>query len=142
MKMYYKGWDKSKWCEFHRDYGHITEDCKDLKDGIEDLIRRGYVTQYQARVDRKSPSREDENNNRRPVKDRITEIHVITGGPTRGGSIHGAKASLKEVRHQVNYHNAGKWSAPPAMSSMAFTSEDAKGIVYPHDDPLVVSLHI
>ncbi|KMT08027.1 hypothetical protein BVRB_6g144340 [Beta vulgaris subsp. vulgaris] len=111
-KMYYKGRDKSMWCEFHRDYGHITEDCKDLKDGIKDLIRRGYFTQYQARVDRKSPSREDENGNRRLVKDRITEIHVITGGPIRGGSIHGVKASLKEVRHQVNYHNAGKWPTP------------------------------
>ncbi|XP_010682161.1 uncharacterized protein LOC104897051 [Beta vulgaris subsp. vulgaris] len=138
--MFYKGRDKSKWCEFHRDYGHITEDCKDLKDRIEDLIRRGYFTQYQARVDRKSPSREDENGNRRPVKDRITEIQVISGGPTRGGSIHGAKASLKEVRHQVNYNTAGKWPAPPAMPSMVFTKEDVRGIVYPHDDPLVVSL--
>ncbi|XP_010677838.1 uncharacterized protein LOC104893428 [Beta vulgaris subsp. vulgaris] len=44
-KMYYNGRDKSKWCEFHDDYGHKTDDCKDLKDGIEDLIRRGYFTQ-------------------------------------------------------------------------------------------------
>ncbi|XP_010695402.2 uncharacterized protein LOC104908050 [Beta vulgaris subsp. vulgaris] len=140
--MFYKGRDKSKWCEFHRDHGHITEDCKDLKDGIEDLIRRGYFTQYQARVDHKSPSQEDENGNKRPVKDRITEVHVISGGPTRGGSIHGAKANLKEVRHQVNFNSAGKWSAPPAMPSMIFTKEDARGIVYPHDDPLVISLQI
>ncbi|XP_057246822.1 uncharacterized protein LOC130589554 [Beta vulgaris subsp. vulgaris] len=141
-KMYYKGRDKSKWCEFHNDYGHKTDDYKDLKDGIEDLIRRGYFTQYQAKVDRKSPPREDENSSGRPIKDRITEIHVISGGPTRGGSIHGAKASLKEVRHQVNYNNTRTWPAPPPMPSVAFTSEDAKGIVYPHDDPLVISLQI
>ncbi|XP_010681846.2 uncharacterized protein LOC104896754 [Beta vulgaris subsp. vulgaris] len=140
--MYYKSRGKSKWCEFHRDYGHVTYDYKDLKDGIEDLIRRGYFTEYQTRVDRKSPSIEDENGNRRSVKDRITEIQVISGGPTRGGSIHGAKAILKEVRHQVNYHNMGKWLAPPTMSSVAFTLEDAKGIVYPHDYPLLVSLQI
>ncbi|XP_010670084.2 uncharacterized protein LOC104887185 [Beta vulgaris subsp. vulgaris] len=141
-KMYYKGRDKSKWCEFHDDYGHKTDDCKDLKDGIEDLIRRGYFTQYQARVDRKTPPREDENTSRRPVKDRITEIHVISGGQTRGGSIDRAKASLKEVRHQVNYNNTMKWTAPPSMPSVDFTSEDAKGIINPHDDPLVVSLQI
>ncbi|XP_010670273.1 uncharacterized protein LOC104887354 [Beta vulgaris subsp. vulgaris] len=140
--MYYKGWDKSKWCEFHMDYGHVIDDCKDLKDGIKDLIRRGYFTQYQARVDWKSPPREDENGNRRSVKDRITEIHVISGGPTQGGSIHGAKASLKELRHQVNYHNTGKWPAPPTMPSVSFTSEDARGTVYSHADPLVVSLQI
>ncbi|XP_010685037.1 uncharacterized protein LOC104899527 [Beta vulgaris subsp. vulgaris] len=40
-KMYNNGQDKSKWCEFHRDYGHVTDECKDLKDGIKDLIRRG-----------------------------------------------------------------------------------------------------
>ncbi|XP_048496334.1 uncharacterized protein LOC125495609 [Beta vulgaris subsp. vulgaris] len=140
--MYYKGRDKSKWCEFHRDYGHITEDFKDLKHGMEDLIKRGYFTQYQVRIDPKSPSGEEENGNRRSVKDRINEIPVISGGPTRGGSIHGAKARLKEARHQVNYHNTGKCPAPPAMTSVAFTSEDAKGTVYPHDDPLVVSLQI
>ena len=28
------------------------------------------------------------------------------------------------------------------MPSVAFTSEDAKGIIYPHDDPLLVSLQI
>lgn len=44
--------------------------------------------------------------------------------------------------HQVNYHNAWKWPAPPAMQSMVFTLEDARGIVYPHDNPLVVSLLI
>ncbi|XP_057248345.1 uncharacterized protein LOC130590291 [Beta vulgaris subsp. vulgaris] len=75
-KMYYKGRDKSKWCEFHDDYGHKTDDCKDLKDGIEDLVRRGYFTQYLSRNDRKTPPREDDNGNRRPVKDRITEIHT------------------------------------------------------------------
>lgn len=76
------------------------------------------------------------------MKDRITEIHVITRGLTRGGSIHGAKAILKEMRHQVNYHNTRKWSAPPTMPSVAFTSENAKGIVDPQDNPLVVSLQI
>ncbi|XP_048502772.1 uncharacterized protein LOC125498584 [Beta vulgaris subsp. vulgaris] len=80
--------------------------------------------------------------NRKSVKERITEIHVISGGPTCGGSIHGVKASLKEVRHQVNYHNTGQWPAPARMLSVAFTLEDAKGIIYLHDDPPVVSLQI
>ena len=74
------------------------------------------------------------------MKDRITEIQVISGGSAHGGSIHGAKDSMKEVRHQVNYHNTGQWPAPLSMPSVAFTSEDAKGIIYPNDDPLVVSL--
>ena len=105
------------------------------------MVRRGYFKQYQARIDRDESSTV-EDGKRKPVKGRITKIHVILGGPAYGGSIHGAKANLKEVRHQVNYNNTGQWLAPPTMPSVAFTSEDANEIIYPHDDPLVVSLQI
>lgn len=55
---------------------------------------------------------------------------------------YGAKANLKEVRHQVNYHNTRQCPPPLVMPSVAFTIEDTKGIIYPHDDALVVFLHI
>ena len=33
--------DKRKYYRFHKDHGHYTEDCKDLKEQIEELIRKG-----------------------------------------------------------------------------------------------------
>ncbi|XP_010245427.1 PREDICTED: uncharacterized protein LOC104588977 [Nelumbo nucifera] len=32
-----------KYCKFHRDHGHDTENCFDLRNHIEDLIRHGYL---------------------------------------------------------------------------------------------------
>ncbi|XP_065623282.1 uncharacterized protein LOC136064862 [Quercus suber] len=38
--------DRSKYCRFHKDHGHYTEDCKDLKEQIEELIRKGKLQKF------------------------------------------------------------------------------------------------
>ena len=38
--------DNTKYCEFHRDYGHRTDNCIQLKREIEYLIQRGYLRRF------------------------------------------------------------------------------------------------
>ena len=38
--------DNTKYWEFHRDYGHRTDDCIQLRKEIEYLIRRGYLRRF------------------------------------------------------------------------------------------------
>ena len=43
--------DKRKYCCFHRDYGHNTDEYRTLKDEIEMLICRGHLSHYVAKKD-------------------------------------------------------------------------------------------
>ena len=38
--------DKRKYCRFHKDHEHYTEDYQDLKEQIEELIRKGKLQKY------------------------------------------------------------------------------------------------
>ena len=38
--------DKNKYCRFHKDHGHYMKDCRDLKEQIEELIRKGKLQKY------------------------------------------------------------------------------------------------
>ena len=43
--------DKRKYCQFHKDHGHYTKDYRDLKEQIEELIRKGKLQKYVKRGD-------------------------------------------------------------------------------------------
>ena len=38
--------NKNKYCRFHKDHGHYTEDCRNLKEQIEELIQKGKLQKY------------------------------------------------------------------------------------------------
>ncbi|GAV81704.1 hypothetical protein CFOL_v3_25158, partial [Cephalotus follicularis] len=67
--------DTNKYCRYHRNHGHDTEECIHLKNQIEDLIRKGHLHKY---VDRNAPQEKNERREQAPQQEE--EKRLKSGG--------------------------------------------------------------
>ena len=51
--------DLKKYCRFHKDHGHYTDECRDLKEQIEELIQRGKLQKF-VKKDHQSQLKEED----------------------------------------------------------------------------------
>ena len=72
--------DKKKYCRFHKDHGHYTEDCRDLKEQVEELIQKGKLQRYVKRGEASTAissakcKRRNKNHHGRTVHGRLVQI--------------------------------------------------------------------
>ena len=78
--------DLKKYCRFHKDHGHYTNECRDLKEQIEELVQKGKLQKFVKR-DHQSQSRaedksynDNKDNGRDHPKQAVGEIRMITSG--------------------------------------------------------------
>ena len=144
--------DNTKYCEFHRDYGHRTDNCIQLKKEIEYLIQCGYLrhfispgnqTQNQAQsqaqtqnqaLTQQPPPRKTTTQHQQP----LGEIHMISGGFAGGESSSARKAHLRSIRSAEMGEVQAVSKLRRLDTTIAFSESDLEGCQHPHDDPLVV----
>ena len=84
--------DPKKYYHFHKDHRHYTDECRDLKEQIRELIQRGKLQKfvkkdYQVRQQtEEKPTDDQTKEDRENLKPIVGEIRMITRGPIVGGS--------------------------------------------------------
>ena len=88
--------NRNKYCRFHRDHEHDTDEYFDLKQQIENLIRQWKLRNFLGRdyKDEKLKAKVEELS-RRPLR----EIRMIVGGSLTGQSSRSKKTYLKVVQN-------------------------------------------
>ncbi|XP_021833951.1 uncharacterized protein LOC110773736 [Prunus avium] len=127
------GRDTGKFCRYHQQNSHNTEDCISLRKIVERLIREGKLDQNIARP-QQAPM---PNANRQ-----INMISTISGGPTLAGA---SNRSMKQYVRAAQYPQvlgieSSRHAKMPKVrwEPITFSEEEEEGIIYPHEDPMII----
>ena len=130
-----------KYCCFHRDHGHDTADCYDLKQQIEALIKQGKLQKFVKNERTDQPPQEQnprrDNERQRPP---IRDIRMIVGGTAATGSSKKARKTYLRMVQNVQPTGSVPKIARRESPIIRFSEEDARRLYHPHDDALVVSI--
>ncbi|XP_012837778.1 PREDICTED: uncharacterized protein LOC105958312 [Erythranthe guttata] len=148
-----------RYCRFHKDRGHTTEECAQLKVAIERLIKQGHLGEY---IDKPRNKRRDDpprrDNNRDQQKRREDGGHrhdpdkndnqptrgiisFISGGPAGGDSQNARRTLARSARmnQECDSPSARIYQIRRPDHSIVFNSSDLDGPDEDHIDALVVT---
>ncbi|GKV50360.1 hypothetical protein SLEP1_g57067 [Rubroshorea leprosula] len=161
--------DKSKNCDYHRVYGHNTEDCQHLKDELEFLARNGKLEWYVQKPHTQQPAQThfvqayDRPQEQRYQLGGTQDVYQDNQYPSeqgrayRGRGVHsggqsarGRKAYARQVmavnknRPLKRPFEEAEWENVPITFSLADykQAEGEPDVMMPHADPFVATVHI
>ncbi|XP_056686050.1 uncharacterized protein [Spinacia oleracea] len=131
--------DKSLWCEFHKECGHTTKDCRELKRALDRLADEGKLNKY---LKGSSSGKKEDNKGSDVQSDHIEGyVGVIAGGLASGGLTGNArKRHLHALTHQILDVEAP--SSDLKYPTITFQENPSRIICTPHYDPLVVEIKV
>ncbi|XP_015954782.1 uncharacterized protein LOC107479145 [Arachis duranensis] len=142
------GGNKNLYCDYHKGYGHLTQDCFDLKDALEQAIREGKLAAFShlIREPRRRYRDQDEEGKSRSAKRRqepedgdhgLTVINVVTAKNAAPRSISAHKKDAKIL--SISSSSTRNSKKPPFIS---FGPEDLWFDDAPENPPMVITARV
>ncbi|KAK0608249.1 hypothetical protein LWI29_027904 [Acer saccharum] len=144
--------DTTKYCRFHKDHGHETSKCFQLRDHIESLIRDGHLKDFALKRDKhggRQDSRQGNVQGRKSSRGNSPNatINTIFGGPHTGRSNRERMSEVREVMYEsrsmeINSVQRNPKKGREGHDPITFTAEDSDGIDAKPNDAIVVGVRI
>ena len=131
--------NRNLYCQYHRDHGHTTEDCRSLWNHLDQLVQEEKLKQLLHHSSDLGGQTNSWSERETPSRPPLGTINVIFAAPGRTGScpsrvISVAHLSSEDTNHELKRAKVGR----PLV--MGFSDEDKIGTIQPHDDALVITL--
>ena len=133
--------NQNLYCHYHQDHGHTTEECRNLWDHLEQLVREGRLKHLLHHSSGRGGQTGSAFQGNAASKPPLGTINVIFTTPGRIGSCPSRIMSVS------CYSDDESTSVPKRINTnvplvLSFSDADKQGTIQPHDDALVVTLRI
>ena len=133
--------NRNLYCQYHRDHGRTTKDCRSLWDHLDQLVREGKLKQllhHSSGLDGQTNSRSEKETPSRPS---LGTINVIYIAPGKTGSCPSRVMSVARLSSEDTSHEPKRVRVERPLV-MGFSNENKIGTIQPHNDALVITLRI
>ncbi|XP_075636866.1 uncharacterized protein LOC142609126 [Castanea sativa] len=133
--------NQNLYCSYHRDKGHTTEQCRVLKDHLEQLVKAGHLKEFLVETGNQETGQADRLR-RNPLPPPLGVIEVIHAAP-RAIRAPTAKGVLTVVSAEGSASEQPPGKKPRySRQPIAFDNDDLEGTTQPYHDVLIVTARI
>ena len=133
--------NRNLYCQYHRDHGHITEDCRSLWDHLDQLVREGKLKQLLHHSSSLGGQADTQPERENPSRPPLGTINIIFAAPGRTRSCPSRIMSVARLSSEDGSHEPKRARLKRPLV-LGFSDEDKIGTIQPYDDALVITLRI
>ena len=133
--------NQNLYCHYHQERGHITEDCRNLWDHLDQLVGEGKLKSLLHHSSGKGNQTNSNSIKNATYGPPLGTINVIFAAPGRIGSCPFRVMSVARLSSEEGVLES-KRAKIQIQPTLGFSDEDKAGTIQPHDNALVVMLRI